>query len=270
MCLDPPVGERKRAQALSVGLAVFLGVFAWLLRDRTTLAAIFAFGAVAMSALAATLPWLRKLLLTFRNVGTIEVDMQEGLASAQVADVETSPEVVEVEIGSQDPAPPTPSAQDAKVVGYLNYAAGSLAVASILDWVRNHPSLVNTNMRLYLYDKVEDRLVSITDAGASKWVPGRGVVGTAYASGEYVLASGPAASDETHGLTPDEQRRHHHLAAVAAMPIFNDAGEVIGVVSASTEDSQHPLSQGEGEAMMIRAALLLSRIIVELLQWFDE
>ncbi len=74
---------------------------------------------------------------------------------------------------------------------------------------------------LYLYDEQRELLLPAFEGRPSPSQgrkPGAGAVGEAWLSGEYVLVRGAEVSDDTYGLTPDQQHRSRNLAVVAASP----------------------------------------------------
>lgn len=225
--------------------------------------------------LALILPWLKK-----GKGGPLEFEFDveaERDAAAKAADAALPPAEVEREIGSDAEEPPTPSPEDADVIGTLNYIAGSMALQAIFDWttVEGEP-LHGCSMRLYLLDEEEEPpllkavLAPKEVEMATAWKVGQGATGAAFETGDYVLAVGSAVSDSTYGLSPAQQERFRQLAAVAAAPVFNAAGEKIGVVTVSTASLDHDLDSEEARRDHTLAALLVSRVLVELLQWFDD
>ena len=108
------------------------------------------------------------------------------------------------------------------------------------------------------------------DDQSEGWEPGRGATGTAWSRRAYVYVEGAAVSDATHGLTPGQQERYRPLKAVAAAPIFNASGRVVGVLTASSTSDNHGLDSPEGQEDHTLAALLVSRLLIELFQWFDD
>lgn len=99
---------------------------------------------------------------------------------------------------------------------------------------------------------------------------GRGAVGEAWASGEYVLARGPEVSDDTYGLTPEQQRRYRELAIVAAMPVTNARHAVVAVLAGSSSELDSPLGTAEGFDAQLLVAQEVARVLVDLLKWFTD
>ena len=126
---------------------------------------------------------------------------------------------------------------------------------------------------LYLYDEQRELLLPAFEGRSSPsqgWKPGVGAVGEAWLSGEYVLARGAEVSDDTYGLTPDQQHRSRNLAMVAAMPVTNAGDEVIAVLAASSVDPDSGLGTPEGFDAHLLVAQEVARVLVDLLQWFAD
>jgi len=155
-------------------------------------------------------------------------------------------------------------------------SATRLVVASeILDHVLapDHGPLAAALFHLYLFDADRDLLLPAFEGRPSfsrGWRAGRGAVGEAWASGRYVVARGTEVSDDTYGLSPDQQRRYRELAVVAAMPVTNARGDVIAVLAGSSADPNGPLGWAEGFDAQLLMAQELARVLVDLLQWFAD
>jgi hypothetical protein len=192
-------------------------------------------------------------------------------SSSRLALPETTADEVAEEISSDEEVPPTPSPQDADIIGYLNFTAGSMAMESLFERFTVSPGPLNgCKLRLYLPDDAGILVPALEDgSAASSWPPGRGATGVAYATREFVLASEEAVWDETFGLTSVERERYKELFAVASNPVWDSEGVVVGVITASTNDPQTGLTTDEARVNMNLLALLASRILIELLEWFD-
>lgn len=133
--------------------------------------------------------------------------------------------------------------------------------------------LAGALLHLYLFDEERDLLLPAFEGRPSfrrGWRAGRGAVGEAWASGQYVLARGREVSDDTYGLTPDQQRRYRELAVVAAMPVTNAGGAVMAVLAGSSTDPDSLLSSAEGFDAQLLMAQEVARVLVDLLQWFVD
>lgn len=106
------------------------------------------------------------------------------------------------------------------------------------------------------------------------WRPGVGVVGTAYQRNEFVVATGAATNDGTYGLDDTQRAQHAGLFAVAAAPIVNAAGTVIGVLAASERDYYGDgsliLQRPEAREAFTVAADACARVLIDLLGWFTD
>lgn len=202
----------------------------------------------------------------------LEMTKKERAASAKAADSGIPPESLGARLDSNDQRPPSPSAQDPEVIGSLNYSAGSMAILAILDHAKSNTELQGCDLRLYLYDDDLEALAPIFHEGenATTWPLGKGATGVAYQSQQYVAAVGTAVWDATFGLTAEQREKYQHLKAVASSPIFSAAGRTIAVITASTTDEGSRLVSPEGERDLTVVALLISRVMIELLQWFDD
>jgi hypothetical protein len=158
------------------------------------------------------------------------------------------------------------------VIGGLNLAAGEIALQAIFDREAAEGPLSGCDMRLYLYDEDEKMLTSALgdDSSDTRWAVGTGATGTAFQRRQYVVATGVDAWNDTYGLNAEQQQRYRSLVAVASVPVFNSAGTVIAVVTASTTDLDSQLSTEAGELALVGVSLLTSRVLIELLQWFDD
>jgi hypothetical protein len=126
---------------------------------------------------------------------------------------------------------------------------------------------------LYLFDEQQDLLLPAFEGRPSPsrgWKPGAGAVGEAWTSGEYVLVRGAEVSDDTYGLTVDQQHRARNLAMVAAMPVTNAGGEVIAVLSGSSVDPDSSIGTAEGFDAHLLMAQKVARVLVDLLRWFAD
>lgn len=133
--------------------------------------------------------------------------------------------------------------------------------------------LADASLHLYLFDEERDLLLPAFEGRPSfsrGWRVGRGAVGEAWASGEYVLARGPEVSDETYGLTPSQQERYRVLSVVAAMPVTNAGGEVVAVLAGSSSDPDSPVGTAEGFDAHLLLAQKVARVLVDLLKWFAD
>lgn len=179
--------------------------------------------------------------------------------------------------GAKSPADDGEPLEEDELVVMARTALAGEAIDALLRPAEDG-DLAPCKLRLYLLDKEAQLLVPIVQTGEPSapsvefFRPGCGATGTAFVRGERVLVAGPAVADATYGLTSEQQVHFQDLTAVASLPIFNAAGDVIGVLTASTKDPDGPerLSSENGYYEMLSRALALARVLVDLLQWFDD
>jgi hypothetical protein len=174
-----------------------------------------------------------------------------------------------------DDREPDNSDEDDDVISVANYIAGNMALSQLLDnAVEATGPLEHCDLRLYLYDEEVKRLVPIHTTGhvedPTTWEVGKGATGVAYERKEFVLVQGDAVWNDTFGLTTKQQERYKRLVAVASTPVLNASGDVIAVLSATSSHFKHALASAEGQRDLNLTALLIARVLVELLQWFDD
>lgn len=150
-----------------------------------------------------------------------------------------------------------------------------LAQNTLLPLLRaDEGPLQSAQLELYLYDADAGLLrpMEMPDRPTppDAWPAGRGAVGTAWERGEFVVVEGRATSDETYGLSPEQQEHHQELTAVAAMPVVNAQSQVLAVLGASTIDAAHGLASQEAFDDLVVRGQLIARILVDVLKWFDD
>lgn len=160
-------------------------------------------------------------------------------------------------------------------VGQVVAATRLILASDTLAWLLSPDCgpLGGALFHLYLFDENRELLLPAFEGWPSPsrgWEPGKGAVGDAWRSGEYVLARGPEVSDDTYGLTPAQQRRARDLAVVAAMPVTNASDQVIAVLAGSSVDPGCGLATAEGFDAHLLVAQEVARLLVDLLQWFPD
>ena len=134
--------------------------------------------------------------------------------------------------------------------------------------------VADCRFQLYLHDPDQGLLLPILRPGhpgpSPGFAPDQGTVGQAWATGEYVVATGPAVSDDTFGLTDEQKRRYGDVTVVASVPVTNAAGRLIGVVSGSSTSDTSALATPEGLDAQIFLAQAAARVLVDLLKWFSD
>ena len=160
---------------------------------------------------------------------------------------------------------------DEEATAAVRLLVADFAIGRLLT--RNYGPLGGVEFHLFMYDEPSGRLVPIFEPreDASRgWAAGQGATGQCYLTGEYVLVRGAAVSDGTYDLTQQQQEQYRNLAIVAAMPVLNARGEVIAVLSGSSEDADSPLGSPDGYAEHVALADAMARILVDLLKWADD
>ena len=207
-------------------------------------------------------PVLKRLILSkdgFQLETHDRTDQDENRTAA--VEMTTADQPVEIENEADD------------VIEAARFMTAQLALQGILN-----PSVFHgCDLFIYLLDSVDGHLRPFygtrDNVGDQKpWKPGVGAVGKAYLHTEFVLAAGPEAQDDTHGLDVDQQREHAGLRAVAAAPIITLTGETIGVVSASerTAHSELFLTTQDAQELLTESALLCARVLIDLLGLFID
>lgn len=123
--------------------------------------------------------------------------------------------------------------------------------------------------RVFVYDEDEDALVISYDPegwkkSSTTWSPGRGATGAAWERKQYVLAEGEKVADETFRLTPEEQARYRDLKVVAAMPVYDERGNVIAILTGSSKVDDGVLSSPEGVRRHEEVAAIVGRVLTDL------
>jgi hypothetical protein len=189
----------------------------------------------------------------------------------------TSPETANYaqDAASGEPTTATPASpvQPKQVEDAARYYIADRVLPVLLD--PNDGPLAGSKLNLYIYDEESERLTSVLEAddkGYDEWAPGHGAVGTAWRDRSYIIATGKAVSDETFGLTTEQQERYAALKAVAAAPVLNAARVRIAVVSAATADlkAAEELASEDGQAALVALASGIARILVDLLNWYTD
>lgn len=156
------------------------------------------------------------------------------------------------------------------------YFAATLASQAIFDDAQKaDPSFDVCQLRFFMYDKQQERLFAVLrpnqpEMGQRGWRLREGVTGVAYATGEFQIATGAATHDGTYNLDEDYQRRYAHLTEVAAMPVMNAEGVVVGVLSASHDADKSILETEDWRRAHQVAADALARVVVDLLGWHSD
>ncbi len=134
--------------------------------------------------------------------------------------------------------------------------------------------VADCRFQLYLHDPDLSLLQPVLDPGHPGASPGfpphQGTVGEAWATGEYVIATGPSASDETFNLSPEQRERYSDVTVAAAVPVTNAGGRIIGVVSGFSRDEDSALARHEGFVRHVFLAEAAARVLIDLLKWVQR
>lgn len=218
-------------------------------------------GGATLVGLGTLTPWLRR-------VGW-------GKASAVFEDPELQRARLSREI-SEEQSQNRLSIKTQESLDATRYFAATLAIQAIFaDARKAHPSFDACQLRFFMYDKQQERLFAVLrpdqpEAGQRGWRLREGVTGMAYATGEFRLATGAATHDGTYNLDEDHKRRYAHLTEVAAMPVMNAEGVIVGVLSASHDTDESILGTEEWRRTHQVAADGIARVVVDLLGWHSD
>jgi hypothetical protein len=167
----------------------------------------------------------------------------------------------------------TTQVEESELIGAGRLQAASIAISGILT-TNFTCDLSDCEWHLYVYDSDRDWLLPVfepdDDPESEGWAVGKGATGTAWQRREFVLVVGSEASDGTYGLTPEQQDRYRDLEAVAAMPVQSWSGGVIAVLSASTRSPDSNLKRPDAFDEVAIRSFQVGRVLVDLLQWFDD
>lgn len=219
-------------------------------------------GSLALSAFA---PWITELEIGPKGMkGKLERNAEREQSAGLLA-------------GGKPPSDEVEPLEEDEVIIMARTALAGEALSTLLQ-PTGEGELAQCKLRLYLFDEDAHLLVPMSQAGGPDadpvefFAPGCGATGTAFVRGQRVFVDGPAVSDATHGLTPEQQIRFRDLTAVASVPVLSAAGAVLGVLTASTTapDGPERLSSDDGDYEMLGRSLLCARVLVDLLHWFDD
>ncbi len=146
-------------------------------------------------------------------------------------------------------------------------AAGGRLVRAVLS--RGSHGLPDSyEFRLFLPDEDGTLLPSFEAAGiepSEGWEPGKGATGTAWEQNSYVVVTDEKGSDNTFGLTDEQQQRYRDLKIVASAPVPNARGQAIGVLSVSSDEDQDALLSPGGRAVHLELAEVVARVLIDIL-----
>lgn len=137
------------------------------------------------------------------------------------------------------------------------------------------PPFLGCKMQLYILDPdrqiLHPVLRSIGDPSAEFRI-GQGAVGTVWSRGSAAVVVGGEVSDDTYGLSPEQQQRYADLVAVAAVPVTNARDQMIAVLSvASTDPRSIPATDTDTTVEHLSfMASVAARLLVDVLKWFRD
>lgn len=223
-------------------------------------------GGLFATVVALLIPWFRTFEFELPGGGNFraETRSEDEVAASAVAAEEPSPEREAAAVVVDE---------EERQRADARHLVASAAVDALL-----HPSegpLVDCQFRLFRYIEDRGRLLPVLEPERNPqrsegWAPGQGATGLAWVRADYVRVEGAACSDETYGLTAAQRERYKNLAVVAAAPVLNAAGEIIAVLSASTENADSALATQEGQEAHLALAAAMARVVVDLLRWADD
>jgi hypothetical protein len=219
-----------------------------------------------VSVVALLIRWLRSFELQLPGGGNFK------------AETRSEDEVAASAVTAEEPSPERESAAVVVDEAERQRADARHLVASAAVDTLLHPHegpLADCQFRLFRYMEDRGRLLPVLEPErdphrSEGWAPGQGATGLAWTRADYVLVKGEACYDETHGLTAAQRERYKSLAIVAAAPVLNAAGDVVAVLSASTENPESALDTEEGQEAHLALAAAMGRVVVDLLRWADD
>lgn len=145
--------------------------------------------------------------------------------------------------------------------------AAKRLLGALLRWGTGLPD--HYLFRVFVYDEDTDRLVISYEpegraASSTTWEPGQGATGAAWQRRLYVRAEGESVADATFGLTPEQQERYRHLKVIAAMPVLDERGNVIAILTGSSDVDGSDLASPDGEKKHEELAIIVGRVLIDL------
>jgi hypothetical protein len=150
------------------------------------------------------------------------------------------------------------------------YRLGERAIEWLLTQL--HGQLYGCEARVFLYDDDVKRLMPAFRPSTARgdaalgWEVGQGVTGVAFLEKRYAFAEGKRTHDGSYGLTETQQARYSDLTAVAAVPLYDRAGGVIGTLSLSSRSPGTKLTSEHGYSEHVALAMQVSVTLIDLLR----
>lgn len=118
---------------------------------------------------------------------------------------------------------------------------------------------------LYMPDEANQELVAVfaPEPRPPSWKFGQGVTGEAWRRQAYVHARGTQTHDETFHLTEEQKRRHADLGVVAALPVLDDRGNPIAILTGSSPIDDGHLVSADGYDRHQELAQIAGRVLMD-------
>jgi hypothetical protein len=132
-----------------------------------------------------------------------------------------------------------------------------------------HP-IPGYKFRLYMLDDVKNELIPVfapVGSDAESWPVGQGVTGEAWRRGTYITVRGEATHDDTYHLSSEQQTRYAHLDVIAALPVLDDRGRPIAVLTGSGTRDAGRLVSADGYDRHQELAQVVGRILIDIVEF---
>ncbi|MEX1006843.1 MAG: hypothetical protein WD271_03255 [Acidimicrobiia bacterium] len=251
-----------RAICIAAGLGIAIGAFLQA-ADRNSFTVVAVLCGTFLIAIGCLVDRIAKLAITLK--GGLQVELHPPKTAE-----ETTALAEQVE---DDPAlEHGVEAEPEDAVDLARYQLADAAVQRVMTPAADSP-LSGCDLHLYLLDDIEGKLLPAfepDELDSEGWEPGAGAVGFAWEFQDLIYATAPQTYDATFRLTGERQKRYRDLTAVAAIPVFNSAETTIAILAASSKAEDQRLTTEEGLNDLESRAAGIARLLIDLLQWFDD
>ncbi len=123
---------------------------------------------------------------------------------------------------------------------------------------------------VYLFDESTELLMPVFPEGVADpldhrlFAVGNGATGLAYQRKSLIVVLGDAVSDDSHGLTPEQQARFKEYRSVAGTPIWDPSENPIGVLTAIARNEDAYFETGPGRAVINQLAEVVGTLLTSL------
>jgi hypothetical protein len=140
------------------------------------------------------------------------------------------------------------------------------AIIEVLKLLLGHPpgDLRRFGVQLFLIDRTSDRLRA-WNGDEEEWAVGNGATGYSYFNQDQVIARGTTVHDGSYGLSPEQQQRYAELRCVVATPVTSSDDHRLGVLTFYSATDSASLRSEEGLEAQLRLALVISRLLEDVL-----